>query len=105
MRAAYRQIMVDDPDALPGYCLPTEGHQRRTVTDPLNFKLALGEHLTQNEMDLLADYPIGKIEELFGQKAGLTGKRLKTEFERLTADSVTVTRDAPFIRQLTKKER
>jgi hypothetical protein len=105
MKATYHRIMLDDPGALPGYVLPAEGHQRRTVTDPAAFKKALEVDIRPEDIDLLADYPIGKIETKFGEQTGLTGKKLKTEFERLTAGSVTVTRDAPFIRPLSRKER
>ena len=41
MKATYKRILVDEPDALPGYVLPEEGHKRRTVTDPVKFKFAL----------------------------------------------------------------
>lgn len=105
MRAAYRQIMLDDPDALPGYILPAEGHQRRTVTDPAKFKFALETEISAKDMDALADYPVAKIEEMYGQAVGLTGKKLRADFEERTAGSVTVSRDQPFIRPLTKKER
>jgi hypothetical protein len=105
MRADYRRILVDDPDALPGYCLPTEGHQRRTVTDPEKFKFALETEISAKDIDALADYPVAKIEEMYGQAVGLTGKKLRADFEQRTANSVTVTRDAPFIRALTKAER
>jgi hypothetical protein len=105
MRAAYRQIMVDDPDALPGYILPPEGHQRRTVTDPAKFKFALETEISAKDIDAIAYYPVAKIEEMYGQAVGLTGKKLRADFEERTAGSVTVTRDAPFIRPMKASER
>lgn len=105
MKDCYKQILLADPGALPGYILPEEGHRRRTVTDPAAFKKALEVEIKPEDIDLLADYPISKIEALFGETTGFNGKKLRAEFERLTAGSVTVTNDEPFIRALTKRER
>ena len=105
MRATYKRILLEEPNALPGYILPEEGHKRRKVTSAQEFKEALREFLPGPVIDAHADYPIGIIEGMYGAAAGLTGKKLKSEFERLIAGSVTVTNDEPFIRAMTKKER
>jgi len=105
LKETYKKIMAVEPGALPGYILPELGHKRRTVVDPVNFKTALSGYLPPERIDALADYPIGKIEEAYGQAAGITGKKLATEFERLTARAVKVTNDEPFIRPLTIKEK
>ena len=105
LKETYKRILAVEPGALPGYVLPELGHRRRKVVDLAKFKEALAVVLAPEKIDALVDVPIGKIETLYGETVGITGKKLSTEFERLTANAVAVTNDEPFIRPLTIKEK
>jgi hypothetical protein len=105
LEAAYERILEDDPDALPGLILPKEGRARRIVPYPAKLKAALSEWLTSDEIDGCAEYHVAKIQEVFGLKHKLEGKKLSEKFEQLTKHVVEVIRDKPFVRPLTKRER
>jgi hypothetical protein len=105
MRKTYKSIMTREPDALPGYVLPSVGYERRKVVNAQIFKEALREFLPPQVIDAHADYPISIIEEMYGVASGLKGKKLEQEFARLTANSVELSNAEPFIRPLTKKEK
>jgi hypothetical protein len=105
LEAAYERILEDDPNALPGLILPKEGRARRIVPDPALLKAALAVWLTAEEIDGCAEYHVAKIQEVFGLKHKLEGKKLSETFWSLTEDVVEVLHDKPFIRPLTKKER
>jgi hypothetical protein len=102
---AYTQILETEPEALPGYILPKEGRTRRFVPYPAKFKAALADYLTGEEIDGCANYHLSRIEELFGLKTKLSGKELQSTFKAVVNDTVSTTRDAPFIRAKTKRER
>jgi Protein of unknown function (DUF2800) len=102
IKKAYAQILREDPDALPGYYLPAEGNERRTVTSPAGFKRALAAYLSVDEIDALAKYSIAKIQNLFGTKAGLKGKAKEKRFAELVADAIAITHDEPFIKPAKK---
>jgi hypothetical protein len=105
IKETYKRILQVEPGALPGYVLPEIGHKRRTVIDPKALKIRLGDKLSPDLIDAVADYPIGKIEQLYGQATGLTGKKLAAEFDRLIANAIKITNDEPFIRPLNRRER
>jgi hypothetical protein len=105
LEEVYTQILEAEPDALPGYVLPAEGHEQRQVPFPAKLKAALAEHLTSDEIDGCAKFYLGKIEELFGLKHKLAGKELEKTFGRLISDAIAIVHDRPFIRPLTPKER
>jgi hypothetical protein len=105
VRSNYELILREDPDALPGYTLPEEGHEHRGVVSPAALKKAVAAYLTADEVDACAEYYLGKVEEKFGAKAGLKGLKRKRSFAELVADVIEITHDKPFIRPLTKKER
>jgi Protein of unknown function (DUF2800) len=103
---AYTRILEVEPDALPGYVLPERGKARRRVPYPKALKAALGEYLSEDEVDGCADYRLSKIQELIGLKHRIQDpKELAGLLKRLTQDVITITYDEPFIRPLTKKER
>lgn len=102
---SYTGILETEPDALPGYILPKEGRARRMVPYPARLKAALSEWLTPEEIDGCAEYHIAKIQEVFGLKHKLEGKKLAEKFWSLTEEVVEVLHDRPFVRPLTKKER
>ena len=101
----YEVILRQEPDALPGYKLPEQGHERRTVVSAAALKRALAAYLSADEVDACANYHLGKVEEKFGKKAGLKGVECERRFADLVADVLAITHDKPFIRELTKKER
>jgi PD-(D/E)XK nuclease superfamily len=105
LEEVYTQILEAEPDALPGYILPAQGHERRLVPLPAKLKTALAEYLTGEEIDGCAEFYLGKIQELIGLKHHRNGKDLDQLFEHLTKEVVSVIHDRPFIRSLTKKER
>jgi Protein of unknown function (DUF2800) len=101
----YEKILETEPDALPGFILPKEGHRNRRVVYPRKLKAALAEYLTEDEIDGCAEYYLGKIKEVFGFKHRMSGKELDLNFELLIKDAVQTGHDKPFIRPLTKAER
>ena len=105
LETAYEQILENDPHALPGLVLPSQGRARRIVPYPARLKDALAEYLTSDEIDGCAEFHLSKIQEVMGLKHHLNGAELTKKFEALTKDVVEITHDKPFIRPLTKKER
>jgi hypothetical protein len=105
LEKTYTAILESEPDALPGYILPAEGKERRSVPYPAKLKAALAEYLTSEEIDGAASFHLTKIEEVLGLKHHLAGKDLERLFEKLTKNAVTIGHDAPWIRPLTKRER
>ena len=105
LEAAYEKILEDDPNALPGLILPKEGRARRIFPYPAKLKAALAEWLTSEEIDACSEYHVAKIQEVFGLKHKLEGKKLSEKFWSLTEEVVEVLHDRPFVRPLTKRER
>jgi hypothetical protein len=105
MEAAYEEILVAEPDALPNYILPERGRARRIVPLPQKLKDALADYLTPEQVDGFAEYHVAKIQDFFGLQHKLGGKELVNKFAAIVGDAVQTTYDKPFIRPLTKKER
>jgi hypothetical protein len=105
LEATYTRILEAEPSALPGYVLPVEGKERRSVPYPAKLKAALAEYLTPEEIDGAASFHLTKIEEVLGLKHHLAGKDLERLFEKLTKNAVAIGHDASFIRPQTKRER
>lgn len=106
LKATYRRILLIEPQALfPEYYLPELGHENRKVTDLVKFKEALSVVLSAEEIDKFVEVSIGKVQTAYGEKVGISGKKLATEFRRLTERSVLIGNDQPFIQPIPKKMR
>jgi hypothetical protein len=105
LEKTYTAILQSEPGALPGYILPPEGRERRSVPYPAKLKAALAQYLTPEEVDGCASFHLEKLQEVMGLKHHLVGKDLEKTFDKLVAGAITIGHDAPFIRALNKKER
>jgi hypothetical protein len=104
----FEGMMIDNPDALPGYTLPERGRERVVVAYPRRLKDAFIGLLSEDEIDGCASYHLNKIKELYGLKHKLTGQSLDDEFAKLVesaAGALSVQYDKPYIRPLTAKEK
>jgi hypothetical protein len=105
LEKTYTKILESEPGALPGYILPAEGRERRSVPYPQKLKAALSQYLTPEEVDGCASFHLEKLQEVLGLKHHLVGKELEKTFDKLVAGAITIGHDAPFIRPTTRREK
>lgn len=81
---------------IPGYELKP-GTSRREIVDAQAAYGAIGDMVTPEEFAGVCKVPIGKLEALYGDKAGLKGKRLKEAFGERLGDAIETKTSAPSL--------
>jgi hypothetical protein len=94
--ATYKQVLLDKPDALPGYHLK-DGKSVREITDILA-AWELARNVEGLELDAFlsaAKLSVTKLEKAFGAASGQKGRNLRSEFDQLFDAVIKIRTDSP----------
>jgi len=95
LEEAYKEIVLKDPNALPGWALRNGKKIREISNTSAALQTWIDAHCNPNDFLASATVSITTLQARFGQATGFKGKRLTQKFNQLFATELTYKQYAP----------